>query len=86
MKKGMIIIAVSVVAILVMLSVSSRFFVDLLWFSSMGLRDVFTTRWLTVFAVFVSASGLSFILLLLNGLTAARTFNSAIKRTTNAIL
>src|SRR5512139_306721 len=80
MKKGIVIVVASIIAILVLLAVSSRFFVDLLWFSSMGLRAVFTTRWFTVFAVFVIAAGLSSLLLLLNGLTAARTFTSATKQ------
>jgi len=72
MKKGTIIVAASIVAILAMIFVSSRFFVDLFWFSSMGLGAVFTTRWLTVLAVFVIAAGLSAALLVFNGLIAAR--------------
>ena len=80
MKKGIILLAASMVVILVLLSVSSRFFVDLLWFSSMGLRAVFTTRWFTILAVFVAAAGLSSGMLLLNGLIAAKTFKSAVKR------
>ena len=38
MKKGTLIVAASIVAILAMLFVFSRFFVDLFWFSSIGLR------------------------------------------------
>ena len=45
MKKGTLILAAAIVAVLVTLFVYSRFFVDLLWFSSLGFRAVFTTTW-----------------------------------------
>src|SRR5262245_64797160 len=73
MKKGSLILAASIVAILVTCAVFSRFFVDLLWFSALGFRSVFTTTWLTQLTVFVIAAGLSSVILLLNGLIAART-------------
>ena len=69
-KKGSLIVAASIVAVLVIFFVFSRFFVDLLWFSSLGFRNVFTTTWLTVLAVFVVATGLSTAILLLNGFIA----------------
>ena len=59
MKKGTLILAASIVAVLVGFFVFSRFFVDLLWFSSLGFRAVFTTTWLTALGVFVVATGLS---------------------------
>jgi len=52
MKKGTLILAASIVAVLVGFFVFSRFFVDLLWFSSLGFRAVFTTTWLTALGVF----------------------------------
>ena len=70
MKKGFLILAASSVAVLVTSSVFSRFFVDLLWFSALGFRAVFTRSWLTVLAVFFSATALSSAILLLNGFIA----------------
>jgi len=70
MKKGSLILAGSIIAVLVTFFVFSRFFVDLLWFSALGFRAVFTRSWLTVLTVFVSATGLSSVILLLNGFIA----------------
>jgi uncharacterized protein len=70
MKKGSLILAASIIAVLVTFFVFSRFFVDLLWFSSLGFRAVFTRSWLTVLTVFVSATGVSSAILLLNGFIA----------------
>src|SRR5262245_17909264 len=72
MKKTFFIVAASLIAILVMLAILSRFFVDLLWFDSLGFRGVFTTVWLTMIVVFAIASVLSSGLLLLSGFIAAR--------------
>src|SRR4030095_1607971 len=80
MKKGTLIIAASIVAILVTFFVFSRFFVDLLWFSALGFRAVFTTTWLTVLAVFAVAMGLSSAILLLNGFIAVKTTTAAPNR------
>src|SRR5262249_8014148 len=55
-----------------MLAILSRFFVDLLWFDSLGFRAVFTAVWLTMIVVFAIASVLSSGLLLLSGFIAAR--------------
>ena len=60
MKKGSLIVAASIVATLVIFFVLSRFFVDLLWFNTLGFRAVFTTAWLTEIIVFVVATALSF--------------------------
>jgi len=49
-------LAAAVVAVLVLLGILSRFFVDLLWFGSLGLRSVFTTVWLTEISIFVIAA------------------------------
>ena len=80
MKKGALLAAASIVAVLVMFFVFSRFFVDLLWFSSLGFRAVFTTTWLTKLIVFAIASGLSSVVLLFNGLIAARATTGPINR------
>ena len=73
MKKTFLILAASIIAILVILAILSRFFVDLLWFDTLGFRAVFTTAWLTEIMVFVVATALSFAILLINGFIAART-------------
>lgn len=80
MKKGTLILAASLIAIFVTFFVFSRFFVDLLWFSSLGFRAVFTTTWLTVLIVFASATGLSSAILMLNGFIAVRTTTGAANR------
>jgi uncharacterized membrane protein (UPF0182 family) len=80
MKKGSLILAASIVAVLVTFFVFSRFFVDLLWFSSLGFRAVFTRSWLTVFTVFVSTTGLSSAILLLNGFIALGATSAASNR------
>jgi uncharacterized protein len=72
MKKTFLILAASIIVILVVLAILSRFFVDLLWFDTLGFRAVFTTTWLTVIIVFIIATALSSTLLLINGLIAAR--------------
>jgi uncharacterized protein len=73
MKKTSLILAASIIVILVVLAILSRFFVDLLWFNTLGFRAVFTTTWLTVIIVFVIATALSSTLLLISGLIALRT-------------
>jgi uncharacterized protein len=73
MKKTFLILAASIIVILVVLAILSRFFVDLLWFDMLGFSAVFTTAWLTAVIVFVSATVLSSTLLLINGLIALRT-------------
>jgi uncharacterized protein len=70
MKKGSLIIAAVLIVTLVICAVSSRFFVDLLWFTSLKFRPVFMTVWLTQAAVFTVAAGASFAILLLNALIA----------------
>ena len=70
MKKSLAFLAAAIVAVLVLLGILSRFFVDLLWFGSLGLRSVFTTVWLTEITIFVVAAALSFAVLLVNGLLA----------------
>ena len=77
MKKTFLILAASIIVILVILAVLSRFFVDLLWFNTLGFRAVFTTAWLTVVIVFVIATVLSSTVLLINGLIATRTASAS---------
>lgn len=73
MRKTFFILAASIIGILVILAILSRFFVDLLWFDALGFRAVFATAWLTEIIVFVIATALSFTVLLINGLIATRT-------------
>src|SRR6267142_2191801 len=80
MKKGTLILAASIISVLVTVFVYSRFFVDLLWFSSLGFRAVFITTWMTMLAMFVGAAGLSSAILLLNGFIAARAMTAAMNR------
>jgi uncharacterized membrane protein (UPF0182 family) len=77
MKKLSLIIAAFLIAVLIILAVLSRFFVDLLWFGALGFRAVFTTVWFTEIIVFAVAAGLSFTLLAVNGLIAARTTSTS---------
>jgi uncharacterized protein len=80
MKKGILILAAAAIVLLVAFAILSRFFVDLLWFSSLGFRSVFTTIWLTELTVFVLAAGISAAILLLNGFIAARTDSRGLRR------
>ena len=72
MKKSLAFLAAAIIAVLVLLGILSRFFVDLLWFGSFGLRSVFTTVWLTEITIFVIAAALSFAVLFVNGLLALK--------------
>ena len=80
MKKGSLMLAALIVAALVVFFVFSRFFVDLLWFGSLGFRAVFTTTWFTTLTVFAAAAGLSSAILWLNGLIALKTNSAAAHR------
>ena len=80
MKKGSLILAAAILAVVVTFFVFSRFFVDLLWFSSLGFRAVFTTTWLTSLGVFVGAAGLSAAMLLLNGFIAVQATSGKLHR------
>ena len=73
MKKLSLILGATIIVVLVILAVLSRFFVDLLWFDALGFGAVFTTVWLTEIIVFATAAVLSSTILALNGLIAART-------------
>ena len=86
MKIGRLMIAALIVVILGTFFVFSRFFVDLLWFGSLGLRQIFTTTWLTMLGVFGAVAALSFAILLVNGLIAARSITSATTRRTFRIV
>jgi len=54
--------------------------VDWLWFDSLGLAAVFSTTWHTKLAVFVLATGASFVALLANGLIATRAAVPRVRR------
>jgi len=72
MKKTWGFAAAAIFAVLIAFGLFSRFFVDLLWFDSLGFRSVFTTVWLTEIGVFAAAAVISFAILFLNGLAALR--------------
>ena len=80
MKIASLALAAVIILLLVTFAVLSRFFVDLLWFSTLGFRTVFTTVWLTEITVFFVAAGLSAALLVVNGLIAARTTSTGSRR------
>ncbi|HEX9147042.1 MAG TPA: UPF0182 family protein, partial [Candidatus Binatia bacterium] len=80
MKRGSLALAASIIAILIIFAILSRFLVDLLWFDALGFRGVFTTIWVTEIAVFFVAAVLSFIILLLNGLIAVKSTPSGARR------
>jgi uncharacterized membrane protein (UPF0182 family) len=80
MKKGSLILAGLIIAILVTLAVLSRFLVDLLWFGALGFRAVFTTTWLTNIVVFVIAAVISSAILMLNGFIAVRPASAGARR------
>ncbi len=73
MKKGSLVLVASIIAVLITSALLSRFFVDLLWFDSLGFRAVFMTAWITEIVIFFASAGVSFVLLLLNGLVAVKT-------------
>ena len=80
MRTGSVLLAALVIAILVIFALLSRFLVDFLWFDSLGLPAVFTTIWTTEIAVFFITAVLSFLVLLLNGLVAAKSTSSGPRR------
>jgi uncharacterized membrane protein (UPF0182 family) len=80
MKKGSLILVASVIVILIISAMLSRFFVDLLWFDALGFRGVFMTAWMAELIIFAVAAGVSFLLLLLNGFLAARTTSAGARR------
>jgi uncharacterized membrane protein (UPF0182 family) len=73
LKKPFLIFAASIIIILAILAILSRFFVDLLWFDALGFKAVFTTVWLTMIVLFVIATVLSSAILFINCFIAART-------------
>jgi uncharacterized membrane protein (UPF0182 family) len=80
MKKGSLVLAASIIAILITFAILSRFLVDLLWFDALGFRAVFTTVWVTEITVFFVAAVVSFVILLLNGFIAAKTHPPGARR------
>jgi uncharacterized membrane protein (UPF0182 family) len=77
MKKTLLILTAALIAILVILAVLSRFFVDLLWFDSLEFRAVFATVWLTMIVVFGAVTVLSSVILMINGFIAVTSAGSS---------
>lgn len=66
----LILFAVLFIAGVAASSATGRFFVDWLWFTSLGFESVFATVWKAKAAIFVTFAAVSFLLLLVNGLAA----------------
>ena len=73
-------LAVLLVAALASFTALAGFFVDWLWFDSLGLGAVFATVWRMKVLVFGVATGASAILLAANGLVAARARTPRVRR------
>lgn len=80
MKKGSLILAASVIAILIITAILSRYFVDLLWFDSLGFRGVFVTTWVTEIVIFIIVAVVSLVLLWLNGFIAVKITSAGARR------
>lgn len=68
----LIVVATLLLVALISFSTLVGFLVDWLWFGSLGFGAVFSTVWHTKLAVFAIATGLSFVVLVPNGLIATR--------------
>lgn len=71
-RTALIILAAIVVAILILLSFADSLIVDLLWFGSLGFREVFTTTLIAEVAIFVAVWVISFLAIGISGLIAVR--------------
>src|SRR5215813_12499563 len=60
------------IAVFMAFAVLSDFLVDWLWFDALGFGPVFVTVWQARVAAFVVAAGISWVVLAVNGLLAAR--------------
>src|SRR5689334_10389537 len=72
MRLTSVAVGVVILAIIVAFAVTSRFLVDLLWFSSLGFKSVVLTVWTAKVSLFLIATVLSAIILAVNGLIAHR--------------
>jgi len=68
----LVVLATLLLVFLICFSTLVAFLVDWLWFDSLGFGAVFATVWHAKLAVFVLATGVSFVLLAANGLIATR--------------
>ena len=75
-----IVLATLLVVVLISFSTLIGFLVDWLWFDSLGFGAVFSTVWHTKLAVFALVAGLSFVVLVSNGLIATRTAVPRVRR------
>src|ERR1051325_8021850 len=72
MRFTSVVFGVIVLAIIIVFAVLSRFFVDLLWFSSLGFKSVVLTVWTAKASLFLIATVLSAVILAANGVIAHR--------------
>src|ERR1044071_3888675 len=70
MRSTTVVLGAVLLAIIIAFAVLSRFLVDLLWFSTLGFRDVVMTVWAAKTSVFLIAALASAVLLAVNGLIA----------------
>jgi len=66
-------LVILLIAVIVAFAALSDFLVDWLWFDSLGFGSVFVTVWKVKVAAFGIAAGISWVVLAVNGLLAART-------------
>ncbi len=64
------IVAAIIIAALVILSLLDQFFVDLLWFRSLGYESVFATEIIAEVAIFAAVWVIAFVAILISGLVA----------------
>src|SRR5262247_3375722 len=60
------------IAVVISVAALSDFLVDWLWFDALGFGPVFVTVWQATVAAFAVAAGVSWVVLAVNGLLAAR--------------
>ena len=76
----LVLLAALAVAAVVVLAASSEILVDWLWFRSLGFGAVFATVWSARVAAFGIAALASWIVLVANGLLAARAAGPLVRR------
>jgi uncharacterized membrane protein (UPF0182 family) len=76
----LIVLATLLIVVLICFSTLVGFLVDWLWFGALGFGAVFATVWRTKLAVFAIAAGLSFGVVVCNGLIATRAAVPRVRR------
>ena len=71
-QRAALVLVLLLIAVVVSFAALSDFLVDWLWFDSLGFGAVFVTVWQARVAAFVIVAGISWVVLAVNGLLAAR--------------